>query len=323
MSNVLITGGSGFIGSNLTIYMVEKYNDINIINLDKLTYAADADYLNPIKHHDNYTFIQGDVCDSRCVERVIKQYNIDSIIHLAAESHVDNSITNPLEFVNTNVVGTCVLLNAFKNNCSGRFHYVSTDEIYGALGTTGQFHEYTPLAPNSPYSASKASGGLFVRSYRETFDINTVITSCSNNYGPNQHHEKLIPTVIKAALSGGDIPVYGTGENVRDWLYVQDHCQAIDIVFRRGTTGETYNVGGGCEVSNITLIHKICKTLDRLKPAEHPYQEQIKFVTDRLGHDFRYSVCYDKIKTELQWEPETDFDTGLTNTIKHYIQLFD
>lgn len=323
MSNVLITGGCGFIGSNLITYMVEKYKDDNIVNLDKLTYAADVEYLESIKHHDNYTFVQGDICDSDHVEHVVKHCNIDSIIHLAAESHVDNSISNPLEFVNTNVVGTCVLLNVFKNNCDGRFHYVSTDEIYGALGDTGQFHEHTPLAPNSPYSASKASGGLFVRSYQETFGINAVITSCSNNYGPNQHREKLIPTVIRTALAGDDIPVYGTGENVRDWLYVQDHCSAIDMVFHHGETGETYNIGGEHEMSNIALINKICSTLDQLKPGDRSYRDQIKFVTDRLGHDFRYSVCCDKIKNQLNWRPETDFDTGLTNTIKHYVQLFD
>lgn len=319
MNNVLITGGCGFIGSNLIIHLLNKHRDMNIVNLDCLTYAADTLYLKSVYTDDNYLLVMEDIRDEKQVERVIKQYEIDSIIHLAAESHVDNSINNPSEFVSTNINGTMVLLEAFRKYCSGRFLYVSTDEIYGALGPTGVFTESSPLAPNSPYSASKAAAGLMVRSYHKTFKLNVVTTSCSNNYGRHQHREKLIPTVITTALNGEPIPVYGNGKNVRDWLHVDDHCRAIDLVFRYGNAGETYNIGGDNEVSNIDLVKKICGVLNRLKPADAPYENQILFVTDRKGHDFRYAVDATKIKTELNWCPSDNFDLLLEQTIKYYV----
>lgn len=318
-NNVLITGGCGFIGSNLILHLLNKHDHIKVVNLDKLTYAADIGYLRPVKKHVNYQFVKGDICDKQLVENVILEHEIDSIIHLAAESHVDNSINNPLQFVGTNVNGTCVLLEAFRQHCSGRFHYVSTDEIYGALGSTGEFTESSPIAPNSPYSASKASAGLIARSYHKTFGLDIVTTSCSNNYGRHQHHEKLIPTVIKTALNGHDIPVYGKGDNVRDWLYVGDHCEAIDLVFHDGRPGEVYNVGGDNEISNIDLVRQICRVLDKLKPKDKPHEAQIKFVEDRKGHDFRYAVDASKIKNELNWCTSNNFELLLEQTIKHYV----
>ena len=319
MNNVLITGGCGFIGSNLIIHLLNNHRDMNIINLDCLTYAANPGYLESVYTDDNYVLVMDDIRDEKRVEQVIKKHEIDSIIHLAAESHVDNSINKPSEFVSTNINGTMVLLEAFRKFCSGRFLYVSTDEIYGALGPTGVFTEFSPIAPNSPYSASKAAAGLMVRSYHKTFKLNVVTTSCSNNYGRHQHREKLIPTVISTALSGEPIPVYGNGENVRDWLHVDDHCRAIDMVFRHGDAGETYNIGGDNEVSNIDLVKKICTILNRLKPGGAPYENQIQFVEDRKGHDFRYAVDATKIKTELNWCPSDNFDLLLEQTIKHYV----
>ena len=319
MNNVLITGGCGFIGSNLIIHLLKNHRDMNIVNLDCLTYAANPGYLESVYTDDNYVLVMEDIRDEKQVEQVIKKCEIDSIIHLAAESHVDNSINNPSEFVSTNINGTMVLLEAFRKYCTGRFLYVSTDEIYGALGPTGVFTETSPLAPNSPYSASKAAAGLMVRSYHKTFKLNVVTTSCSNNYGPHQHREKLIPTVITTALNGEPIPVYGDGKNVRDWLHVDDHCRAIDLVFRHGDAGETYNIGGDNEVSNIDLVKKICGVLNRLKPADAPYENQILFVEDRKGHDFRYAVDATKIKTELNWCPSDNFDILLEQTIKYYV----
>ena len=319
MNNVLITGGCGFIGSNLIIHLLNNHRDMNIVNLDCLTYAANPGYLESVYTDDNYVLVMEDIRDEKQVERVIKKHEIDSIIHLAAESHVDNSINNPSEFVSTNINGTMVLLEAFRKFCSGRFLYVSTDEIYGALGPTGVFTESSPLAPNSPYSASKAAAGLMVRSYHKTFKLNVVTTSCSNNYGRHQHREKLIPTVITTALNGEPIPVYGNGKNVRDWLHVDDHCRAIDLVFRHGSAGETYNIGGDNEVSNIDLVKKICTMLNRLKPKGAPYENQILFVDDRKGHDFRYAVDATKIKTQLNWCPSDNFDLLLEQTIKHYV----
>jgi dTDP-glucose 4,6-dehydratase len=320
MKNVLITGGSGFIGSNLINYLLETYGDLNILNVDKLTYAADQAYLDGVNNNQLYNFMQADICNAQQIENIIQKYNIDSIIHLAAESHVDNSIEAPLQFSITNILGTNVLLEAFRKFCTGRFHYVSTDEIYGALGSEGMFTEQTPLAPNSPYSASKASGGLLARSYHRTFGLDIVTTSCSNNYGPHQHREKLIPTVIQTALAGKPIPVYGDGKNIRDWLYVRDHCHAIDLVFRNGRSGETYNIGGDCEVNNIDLVTKICTMLDEIQPSpQASYTEQITFVTDRKGHDFRYAVDCTKIKQELNWTPSSNFDTLLNQTIEYYV----
>ena len=319
MNNVLITGGCGFIGSNLIIYLLNKHNDINIVNLDCLTYAADLNHLTSVRRHHNYWFVKGDICDEQLVEDTIQEYEVDSIIHLAAESHVDNSINNPSQFVTTNVNGTCVLLEAFRKYCSGRFHYVSTDEIYGALSHEGTFNESSPLKPNSPYSASKAAAGLMVRSYHKTFGSDVVITSCSNNYGRHQHREKLIPKVISTARNGHPIPVYGSGNNIRDWLHVDDHCHAIDLVYHQGKSGDTYNVGGDNEVSNIDLVRQICGVLDRTHPKDQPHENQIKFVEDRKGHDFRYAVDAYKIKTELNWCPSVNFDLLLEQTIKHYV----
>jgi len=321
MKNVLVTGGCGFIGSNLILHLINNCKNINVINFDKLTYAGRLEYLDNVKLDGRHTFIKGDICNEQQVEFTIEQYNVDSIIHLAAESHVDNSITNPLQFITTNVYGTGVLLEAFRKHCTGRFHYVNTDEVYGALGNTGMFTEETPLAPNSPYSASKAGGGLLVRSYQRTYNIDAVITSCSNNFGPHQHEEKLIPTVIRTALSLDTIPVYGDGKNVRDWLYVHDHCRAIELVFRDGLSGEIYNIGGDCEINNIDLVTTLCKLLDRLKPRTDgvSYVDQISFVQDRKGHDFRYAVDCTKLKTELGWSPSSNFDELLESTVKYYI----
>jgi dTDP-glucose 4,6-dehydratase len=319
MNNVLITGGCGFIGSNLILYLLNKHADMQIVNFDKLTYAADMNHLRSVSRHHNYWFVQGDICDEQLVGDTIQEYEIDSIIHLAAESHVDNSINNPSQFVTTNVNGTCVLLEAFRKYCDGRFHYVSTDEIYGALGHEGFFHEDSPLRPNSPYSASKAAAGLMARSYHKTFGLDVVTTSCSNNYGRHQHREKLIPTVISTAKNGHNIPVYGHGNNVRDWLHVDDHCSAIDLVFRDGAPGEMYNIGGDNEICNIDLVKQICRVLDQMHPKEHPHESQIQFVEDRKGHDFRYAVDSTKIKTELNWCPSSDFDLLLEQTIKYYV----
>lgn len=321
MKNILITGGCGFIGSNLILHLLNNCDGYNVVNFDKLTYASDRDHLSSVEQHSAYTFVEGDICDNEMVNYTIKHHNIDSIIHLAAESHVDNSISNPLQFVTTNVGGTGILLDAFRRHCPGRFHYVNTDEVYGALGETGMFTENTPLAPNSPYSASKAGGGLLVRSYQRTYGIDTVITSCSNNFGPHQHAEKLIPTVIRTAMSLDTIPVYGDGKNVRDWLYVHDHCVAIELVFRKGVSGEIYNIGGDQEVNNNDLVNKLCKLLDVLKPRVDgkSYTEQITYVQDRKGHDYRYAVDCTKLKTELGWSPSVNFDELLESTVRYYL----
>ena len=319
MKNVMITGGCGFIGSNLIIKMLSKHADINILNVDKLTYASSMNYLRSIRGDSRYTFVREDICNAHQIETIMEEHNIDSVIHLAAESHVDNSINNPSQFVKTNVNGTCVLLEAFRKHCKGRFHYVSTDEVYGTLGKTGYFTESTQLAPNSPYSASKASGGLLARSYHETFGLDIVTTCCSNNYGRHQHHEKLIPTVIKTATNGHPIPVYGKGDNVRDWLHVDDHCDAIDLVFHHGTSGDVYNVGGDNEIANIDLVTSICRILDRLKPKTKPHENQITYVKDRKGHDFRYAIDVSKIKNELKWCPSDNFELLLEQTIKYYV----
>ena len=272
---ILITGGCGFIGSNLVLHLARKYPNYKLVNLDLMTYASDASYLESLKDNPNYIFVEGDIRDEKLVNSLFDEHNIDSVIHLAAESHVDNSIKRPLDFVTTNVVGTCVLLEAFRNQGKGRFHYVSTDEIYGTLGATGKFSETTPFDPNSPYSASKASGNFFVNAYSETYKLNVITTSCSNNYGPHQHREKLIPTIVRTALAGKDIPIYGKGDNVRDWLFVEDHCVAIDEVFHKGKTGEIYNVGGNKELNNLELANKICDILDELKPKKTKYSEQL------------------------------------------------
>ena len=336
MKSILVTGGAGFIGSNFIPYFVEKYSDYTIVNLDKLTYAGNLDNLKEMRHHPRYKFIKGDICDKILVEKTFKEFDIRGVIHFAAESHVDNSITGPELFIDTNIKGTFVLINTAKNhwmsepfkfrsgyeNC--RFHHVSTDEVYGTLGDTGSFKETTPYAPNSPYSASKASSDFIVRSYHHTFGMNTIITNCSNNYGPKQHDEKLIPTVIRTALNLKSIPVYGKGENVRDWLYVLDHGKGIDAVYHKGKSGETYNIGSNNEQKNLTLVNKLCEILDEKKPRNDgkSYKDLITFVKDRPGHDLRYAIDSSKIEKELTWKADENFDSGLGKTVDFYLARF-
>ena len=330
---ILITGGAGFIGSNFIPYFCEKYTNYNIINLDKLTYAGNLDNLKECEKMKNYKFIQGDICDRLLIEKLFKENDIKGVIHFAAESHVDNSIKNPDAFIKTNINGTFNLIDvAFKSwmeapnkiklgyeDC--RFHHISTDEVYGTLGETGYFTEKTPYAPNSPYSASKASSDFIVRAYHHTFGMNITTSNCSNNYGPKQHNEKLIPHIIKQALEEKPLPIYGKGLNIRDWLYVLDHCKAIDLIFHKGKSGETYNIGGHNERKNITIVNKICEILDEKMPRKNgaKYSELIEFVEDRAGHDFRYAIDATKLETELGWKAEETFDTGIIKTVKWYL----
>lgn len=309
---LLVTGGAGFIGSNFVTYMLEKYPTYQIINLDKLTYAGNLDNLKEIEDNKNYRFIKGDIADRLLVEKTVAD-GIDIIVNFAAESHVDRSIDNPGVFIQTNVQGTQVLLEAAKKYHIKKFVQISTDEVYGTLGSTGLFTETTPLAPNSPYSASKASADLLVRAYYETYGLPVAITRCSNNYGRYQFPEKLIPLMIINALHNEPLPVYGDGLNVRDWLHVEDHCRAIDLVLHDGKAGEVYNIGGNNERTNLEIVKSILSYLD--KP-----ESLITFVTDRLGHDFRYAIDATKIKEELGWEPLHTFETGIKETIKWYIQ---
>lgn len=332
--NYLVTGGAGFIGSNFIVYHLSKHPEINIINLDKLTYAGELSNLNEIIGCDNYSFVEGDVCDRNLVESLFLIYQFDGVLHFAAESHVDNSIEAPDAFLQTNIFGTFTLLdvaksfwmdspNKIKHGCeNNRFLHVSTDEVYGSLGEEGLFTEQTPYAPNSPYSASKASSDFLVRSYFHTYGLNVVTTNCSNNYGPKQHDEKLIPTIIRKALKGENIPIYGQGKNVRDWLYVLDHCKGIDLVFQKGRPGETYNIGGNNEHNNLYIANMICKILDEIKPKSKSYREQITFVKDRPGHDFRYAIDATKIENELGWKAEEGFESGLRKTVNWYIQKY-
>ena len=317
MKNILITGAAGFIGSNFALYMQEKYQEkYQYIILDKLTYAADMQNLDKMK---DYTFIKKDICDVDAVEQVIRDYNVDAIVHFAAESHVDNSIKDPFVFMKTNVIGTQSMLEAAQrvwgDESSNRFVHVSTDEVYGALGETGYFTELTPIAPNSPYSSSKAGSDLVARAYCETYKMNVCITRCSNNYGPNQHDEKLIPHMIKLALEDKQLPVYGNGLNVRDWLFVVDHCSAIDAVLHNGKMGEVYNIGGNNEKNNLYIVKTILQVLG--KP-----ESLITFVEDRKGHDFRYAIDSTKMQTELDWKPSVTFEEGILYTIKHYEEKF-
>lgn len=323
--NILITGGAGFIGSSFIPYFIKKNLDLRIINLDKLTYAGDLQNLKEISNNKRYEFIEGDICDTDLVNSIFAKYNIDGVIHFAAESHVDNSITNPSYFIKTNINGTFILLEAARNswgehNQTKRFHHISTDEVYGSLGESGYFTEKTPYEPNSPYSASKAASDFLVRSYHQTYGLNVVTTNCSNNFGPRQHNEKLIPTVIRKALDFKDIPIYGTGKNVRDWLYVLDHCKGINTVFCNGRPGETYLLGGNNEYSSLQVANKICEILDRLSPKSFgSYSDQIRFVTDRKGHDFRYAIDASKVNKELEWSPTESFDSALMKTIIWYL----
>jgi len=330
---VIVTGGAGFIGSNLILYLHENFPDIEILNLDKLTYASDVNYLSSLKQSGRYHFKKLDLVDRNAVKEAVKTWKPDGVFHLAAESHVDNSIQGPEPFILSNVVGTFNILEEcrqFWNSAESdpdspkRFLHVSTDEVYGTLGSDGSFTETTPYAPNSPYSASKAGSDMIVRSYFHTYNLNTVITNCSNNYGPHQHDEKLIPTVIRKALKKEEIPVYGSGENVRDWLYVKDHCSALMTVFQSGNAGEHYNIGGENEWKNIDLVRSICDILNREvgKGPEDDYQNLITFVKDRPGHDFRYSVDIQKIKNELGWEPTENFMEKLAETVRWYINRY-
>lgn len=335
MKNILITGGAGFIGSNFVPYFIENNLNYHLVNLDALTYAGNLENLKEIENNSQYTFIQGDICNRNFVEELFTKYQFHDVIHFAAESHVDNSISGPEAFIKTNVLGTFNLLDTARklwmnspNNYktefqNARFHHVSTDEVYGTLGQTGLFHETTPYAPNSPYSASKAGSDMIVRSYFHTYGMNVVTTNCSNNYGPKQHNEKLIPTIIRKALSGENIPIYGDGKNVRDWLYVLDHCKGIELAFKKGKSGETYNIGGRNERNNLYIVDKVCSILDEMKPkATGSYKEQISFVKDRPGHDIRYAIDATKIENELGWKADENFETGILKTIEWYINKF-
>jgi dTDP-glucose 4,6-dehydratase len=304
------------------------------VNLDLLTYAGDISNLSEIENNTRYTFVEGDICNRNLVEELFKQYRFKGVIHFAAESHVDNSIKNPDAFVKTNVFGTFNLLDIAKNYWmespnnfkkgfeTARFHHISTDEVYGTLGETGLFTEQTSYAPNSPYSASKASSDFMVRSYFHTYGMNVVTTNCSNNYGPKQHDEKLIPTIIRKAISGEKIPIYGDGKNIRDWLYVLDHCKGIEMVFKKGQTGETYNIGGKNERNNLYIVDLICGVLDTIIPKQKSYKEQISFVKDRPGHDFRYAIDASKIENQLGWKADENFETGIQKTIEWYLKKY-
>ncbi len=336
MTYILITGGAGFIGSNFLPYFLNGNPDVHLVNIDALTYAGNLDNLNEVASHKRYTFVQGDICDRKLIEGIFEQYDIKGVIHFAAESHVDNSITNPDAFMQTNIIGTFNLIDVAKKHWmvgpgiykeaykTSRFHHVSTDEVYGTLGKEGFFMETTPYAPNSPYSASKASSDFIVRSYHHTFGMNVVTTNCSNNYGPKQHDEKLIPTIIRKALAKEPIPIYGDGSNIRDWLYVLDHCKGIALAYEKGISGETYNIGGRNERNNLYIAKTVCAILDKKHPRrdKKSYEDLITYVKDRAGHDFRYAIDATKIENDLGWEADENFETGIEKTIDWYINRY-
>ena len=336
MKHILVTGGAGFIGANFVPYFIENNSDYHLVNLDLLTYAGNLENVSEVENHPRYTFVQGDICDRSFVEDLFQKFLFHDVIHFAAESHVDNSISGPEAFIKTNVLGTFNLLDTarklwmsapnqynvgFENS---RFHHVSTDEVYGTLGETGLFEETTPYAPNSPYSASKAGSDMIVRSYFHTYGMNVVTTNCSNNYGPKQHDEKLIPTIIRKAIKGENIPIYGDGKNVRDWLYVLDHCKGIELAFKTGKSGETYNIGGRNERNNLYIVDTVCSILNELQPkSEGKYQDQITFVKDRPGHDLRYAIDATKIENELGWKADENFESGILKTVRWYLEKFN
>jgi dTDP-glucose 4,6-dehydratase len=335
MRTILVTGGAGFIGANFLPYFIEANPDYFVVNLDLLTYAGDLANLAELAQHPRYKFVQGNICNRELVEFIFREHDVRGVVHFAAESHVDNSIAGPEAFIHTNVNGTFTLIDVarrywmdapfkYKPAYEGcRFHHVSTDEVYGTLGETGLFTETTPYAPNSPYSASKAASDMIVRSYHHTYGLNTVTTNCSNNYGPKQHDEKLIPVIIRKALNQQPIPVYGDGLNVRDWLYVLDHGKGIALAYHQGRPGETYNIGGRNERTNLHVVNTICEILDRLQPlASGSYRQFITFVKDRAGHDRRYAIDATKIEEELGWRAEENFETGIIKTVEWYLAKY-
>ena len=325
MKTILITGGAGFIGSHLIRFMVNKYPDYRIINLDKLTYAGNLENLRDVENMENYLFIRADINDASAMQHIFEEHNIDGVIHLAAESHVDRSIASPTEFIYTNIVGTVNLLNAARHHWRDKtkdrlFYHISTDEVYGSLGNTGLFTESTAYDPRSPYSASKASSDHLVRAYYHTFGFPVVISNCSNNYGPYQFPEKLIPLMINNIIHNKPLPVYGRGLNVRDWLYVADHARAIDLIYHQGRMGETYNIGGNNEWKNIDLVKLLCSIMDKKLGRESGSSEKlITYVSDRAGHDLRYAIDSSKLQDELGWQPSLEFGKGLEETVDWYL----
>ncbi len=309
--NILVTGGAGFIGSNFIHYMLKNYETYKIINYDALTYSGNLNNVKSIQENPNYSFVKGKIQNGELLEHVVKERDVQVIVNFAAESHVDRSIENPIPFYDTNVIGTVTLLELVKKYSHIKLVQVSTDEVYGSLGKTGKFTEETPLAPNSPYSSSKASSDMIALSYYETYQLPVIITRCSNNYGPYQYPEKLIPLMVTNALEGKKLPLYGDGLNVRDWLHVTDHCSAIDTVLHKGCVGEVYNIGGNNEKTNVDVVEQIIKLLGKTK-------KDIEFVTDRLGHDRRYAIDAQKMKNEFEWEPKYTFEQGLKETVEWY-----
>ena len=327
--SILITGGAGFIGSHLVRLMVKRYPDTQLVNLDALTYAGDTAKLEDITSLSNYHFVHGDITDTALVKNLFAEYEFEGVIHLAAESHVDQSIKQPLNFAQTNVMGTLTLLESARRAWEGNyqnklFYHISTDEVYGSLGDEGKFTETTSYDPRSPYSASKAASDHFVRAYFHTYGLPVVLSNCSNNYGPDQYPEKLIPLFIHNIVQEKPLPVYGDGQNVRDWLFVEDHAEAIDLIFQKGKWGATYNIGGDNEIKNLDIVYQLIAIADRyLGRAEGYSQKLIQYVTDRLGHDYRYAIDASKIKNELGWEPKTSFEAGIDQTVYWYLNQFN